>query len=688
MNLITAFAALGVLLVAPNFVFSQAGGEDCSSATVIGSVPFVGQGSTSGANDDYFESCPDVGNLGGAPDHVYQFTNGNAITVIDASLCQAVTNYDSQLYIYEGTCGGNLIGCQEDGCQSPAYTNAYNSTIQGVILQPNTTYYFVIDGYDAGSSGNYQLNIDLVGAPPDSSEIPLVYIETGYQTIPDEPKLSGTMHIIYNGPGVINHATDPYNEYDGTIGIELRGSSSSMFPKKSYGLETRTALDSNLNVSLFGMPAENDWVLHGPYSDKSLLRNELAYYMGSQLTGYSPRTQFCELIIDGVYRGVYLFTEKIKRDPGRVNIARLTPTETFGDDLTGGYIIKIDKLTGGNNDYWTSPYTSNSSNPQPIRFLYHYPKPDSIVPEQRAYIQNYITSFENILNGANYQDPFTGYRSVADINSFVDYFLLAEATRNVDGYRISTFMFKDKESKYGKLRIGPPWDYNIAFGNANYCQGGEFNDWAYQFNDNCSGDPSQVPFWWERLMSDPEFQNRLRCRWDQLRAGPYHTDSIMAHIDSQVMLLQNAQQRNFDRWDVLGNYIWPNNYIGNTYVEEITYLKFWVQNRLNWMDQNLPTGSGDCTFLSTAEQEFPELRVFPNPSKGSFYIEFAAYSNQAEVSVMDVNGRLVWEHSFEGASVVTLHTVNIPELSELRAGMYYITLNSGVYKNTVKFVKQ
>lgn len=680
-----------LLILATSFVhclFSQSGGENCASATVIPSLPFVGLGSTSGANDDYFENCPDVANAGGAPDHVYRYTNGNSIQIVDVSLCEAITDYDSQLFVYESICGASPIACQEDGCQSPAYNNAYNSTITNITLQPNTDYYFVIDGYNTGSSGNYQINIDLFdGAVPDSSEIPLVFIQTNGQSIGDEPKISASMHIINNGPGLMNYATDPYNEYDGTIGIEIRGSSSSMFPKKGYGLETRTVLDSNLNVSLFGMPQENDWILHGPYSDKSLIRNELAFYMASHLIGYAPRTQFCELIINDEYRGVYLFMEKIKRDPGRVDIARLTPQEQFGDDLTGGYIVKIDKLTGSNNDYWVSPYSSNSWNPQPIQFLYHYPKPDSITQVQKDYIETYVTSFENALNSPDYQHIFLGYRNLADINSFVDYFIMNEASRNVDGYRISSYMFKDKESKYGKLRVGPAWDYNLGFGNADYCQGGEFNDWAYEFNDNCPWDNSQVPFWWERLITDPEYTNRLRCRWDQLREGPFHTDSILNHIDSMTNLLGDAVERNFNKWDVLDTYVWPNNYVGSTYLEEIQFLKSWIQNRLVWLDQNMPGMGSNCSFLNTPEITLPELRLFPNPFDEYFFFEFVSIEN-TRISVTDVNGREIWRDSYAQSGLISINSQSIPELQLLNSGIYFVSLNTGGQEVTHKIVKR
>ena len=146
---------------------AQAGGEDCATATVISSIPFVGTGSTSAAVDDYQETCPDVGNQGGAKDVVYKYTTGASVEYITLSLCIAGTNYDSQLYVYEGSCSsGTSYACQEDGCQSPAYNNAYNSEIIDLMLQANTDYYIVIDGYSSSQNGNYQLNVDPGVAPP------------------------------------------------------------------------------------------------------------------------------------------------------------------------------------------------------------------------------------------------------------------------------------------------------------------------------------------------------------------------------------------------------------------------------------------------------------------------------------------------------------------------------------------
>ncbi len=176
-----------------------------------------------------------------------------------------------------------------------------------------------------------------------SSNLPIIVIKTDSQEIVDESRIKANMGIINNGEGMINHITDPYNDYSGKISIEIRGSTSQSFLKKSYGFETQYESGENRNVSLINLPEENDWILYAPYSDKTLIRNILAYRLARELGHYAPRTKLCELIVNGEYRGVYVLIEKIKRDKNRVDISELNPDEISGDDVSGGYILKIDK---------------------------------------------------------------------------------------------------------------------------------------------------------------------------------------------------------------------------------------------------------------------------------------------------------------------------------------------------------
>ena len=157
----------------------------------------------------------------------------------------------------------------------------------------------------------------------------------------DDPRIVCDMGIIYNGVGVMNAITDPHNEYNGKISIEYRGSTSqSMFPKKPYALETQLANGDNNNVSILGLPKENDWILYSPYTDKTLMRNVLTFDIGRKMGWYTSRTRYCELVVNGDYRGVYVFMEKLKRDNDRIDIAKLDADDLAGDSLTGGLYCK------------------------------------------------------------------------------------------------------------------------------------------------------------------------------------------------------------------------------------------------------------------------------------------------------------------------------------------------------------
>ncbi len=417
-----------------------------------------------------------------------------------------------------------------------------------------------------------------------TSNLPIVVINTNSQNIMDDPRIICDMGIIDNGFGTVNSINDPFNDYNGKISIEYRGSSSQSFPKKPYALETQDLNGNNNNVSLLGMPIENDWILYAPYSDKALMRNFLTFDLGRKMGHYSPRTVYCELVINGEYKGIYILMEKIKRDNDRVNIAKLDSDDLAGDSLTGGYIIKIDKYTGNGGLDWMSDFPNTGGDPLYIQ--YHYPEATALQPQQLNYIEQYVDSFEYALNGSNFTDTSIGYSKYIDINSFIDFYIINEFAKNIDGYRLSTYMHKDKESKGGKLAMGPFWDFNLAFGNADYCSGGVISGW--EVDGGCG---YNNPFWFERLLDDTLYENKLKCRWEYLRERSFHQDSLFNFIDSLALYLDDAQQRNFQKWNTLGTYVWPNYFVGSTYQQELIFFKTWIGNRLSWIDNNL---GGNC----------------------------------------------------------------------------------------------
>lgn len=520
-----------------------------------------------------------------------------------------------------------------------------------------------------------------------SSDLPIVIINTNGQAIPDEPKIMADMGVIFNGEGQRNDVNDPFNHYDGKIGIEIRGSSSTMFPKKQYAVETRFADQSNRNVSIFGMPEENDWVLYAPYSDKSLIRNALAYHLARKMGRYASRTRFCELILNGDYRGVYVFMEKIKRDDGRVDIATLNPDEISGDDLTGGYIVKIDKLEGQKTDGWYSPFPPWDNSSHRIYYQYHDPDGSELAVEQRRYIRNHIIDFESLMYSSDYNSDDNGYYPWVHMHSFIDYFIVNEIGRNVDGYRLSTFLYKDKDSNDPRLHLGPIWDFNLAFGNANYYDAWSVEGWQVDFAVQSDG--FQIPFYWDKLLADSVFARWLVERWRDLRNTVLSRSQLNATIDSMTTLLQESQQRNFQRWPILGEYIWPNPnpYDKTTYAEEVTYLKDWLRQRTAWMDAHISdyTTALDDGAIASVPERLKLYPNYPNPFNRSTTFTFElSEAMPVRLTIYDAEGKRVFT-LFEKNVAVGKHQItwngNDRANRPVASGVYIAQLTSpGVQK--------
>ncbi|MDZ7371720.1 MAG: CotH kinase family protein, partial [candidate division KSB1 bacterium] len=441
-----------------------------------------------------------------------------------------------------------------------------------------------------------------------SSNLPILVIDTNGKRIVNSPRITARLGVIDNGPGRINHSSDAFTHYDGRIAIELRGSSGlwQKWPKEQYGFETQNPDGSNNNVPLLGLPPENDWILYPPYSDKSLIRNVLAYRLSRDIGRYAPRTRFCELVLNGDYRGVYVLIEKIKRDKNRVNIAKLLPEDNAGDALTGGYIVKIDRRAGEENEGWKSPF--RYSDKGDIEWLYHDPDPYELTRTQKSYIRDYVTAFEKAMMQRDWQQNLDRF---FDLEAFVDYYLLTELANNIDTYTFSTFFYKDRDSRSGRLTIGPIWDINLGFGNADYFVGMNTEGWLLGEKIRVR---DRIPAWLKNIYESPQIQVKIARRWQELRRGPWAEERILGLIDAYVDTLAEAQQRNFQRWPILGQYVWPNAFIGKTYAEEIDYLKTWLIKRGRWMD-------GQLTRIDRQNQGgVLSVDVFPNPSNSRITI--------------------------------------------------------------------
>ena len=391
----------------------------------------------------------------------------------------------------------------------------------------------------------------------DASQYPVLCAAITIETsIVDEPKRPANLVLTANGDEI----------YNGIIGIELRGSTSqSLFPKKQYGLETWDADLDDMDVELAGLPSEEDWILHAPYSDKSLINNVLTYDLARQMGRYASRCRWVALTLNDEFQGIYVLMEKLKRDKNRIDVQKNKNT-----DVTGGWVLKIDKSTGEDGEW-------QFQTPSGVRVGYDYPKLEDASDAQKAYIETYFSDLENALNN----EPPT-YSDFIDVDSWVDYFLLIELTREVDAYRLSAYFSKESGEK---LKAGPVWDLNLGFGNANYCNGASTAGWAFK---NC--EVRQIPWWWPKLLADAPFQAAVRARWAELRESTFSLANINSLIDGYVARLGSETiDANFAKWDVLDTYVWPNPepFRGQTHAMYIDRRKTWIADRIAWIDANL-----------------------------------------------------------------------------------------------------
>jgi len=479
------------------------------------------------------------------------------------------------------------------------------------------------------------------------SNLPVVIINTDQgREIVDDPKIPGIMKIIYRGPGQRNYLNDQTNpaylDYNGRMEIEIRGSSSQERPKKQYSFTTLEADNiTEKNVSLLGMPKENDWILNGMVFDPALIRDYLSYNLSRQIGQYASRTSYCEVVINGVYKGLYVLQEKIKADDNRVNIVKIGIPDITPPALTGGYITKADKTTGGDPVAWTMSSWFGAT----ITYIHELPKPENVLPQQTNYIHNQF----NLLEATAFTgdiSPASGYPSVIDIPSFIDCMIINELGSNADAYTYSAFFHKDRN---GKLRAGPVWDMDLTYGNDLFFWGydrSHTNVWQFSTGDN---DGSRF---WKDLFNNPAYRCYLSKRWNELiqPGQPLNPSVIGTFIDQTVSRISEAVIREYALWGTTG-----------IFQQHIANIKLFVNTRVAWMTSNLGSYS-ECDNVPVPPLVITKINYHPAVSVGfpvSEDLEFIEVTNDGDQTV-DLTGiyfggtGLVYQ--FPGNTVMSPHS--------------------------------
>ena len=411
-----------------------------------------------------------------------------------------------------------------------------------------------------------------------SNDIPLIIIDTERQrSIESRSRsVSARMKIIdsvYNPLGI--------GLYDGAIEIRGRGNSSWGMPKKGYNFDIEN------KTQILDMAPSRQWLLIANFSDKSLMRNYTAYEFSRDLgAAFAPKMRFVDLILNGQYLGTYTIGERVKIDKGRLDFPKINTETTDEYELTGTYVLEINHRGRLRGDEIT--FTSTMVN-RGHHTVWGLAEGDTVVIRQPGahnlsdaayeYIRDYFNEAEDALFGDNFKDPDIGYRAYLDTASFVDWYLVNELYKNVDGdFRLSTFLYKPRGEK---LHMGPVWDFDLGAGNADY-----------RSCDNPEGWYIRTSIWHSRLFEDEAFEREFKDRWNYLKNNGYF-DRFFQRIDDTAEYIRKSAEMNFQRWPILGVYVWPNaSYIQpvwerTTYQSEIDYLKEWLRLRIEWMDSEI-----------------------------------------------------------------------------------------------------
>jgi len=389
-----------------------------------------------------------------------------------------------------------------------------------------------------------------------SSNLPVIVIENFKGgTIGSDPYKNAYMSIYEPGEDKRTKLMDGPT-LSTRIGIKIRGSSTQGRAKKAFTVEARDDFGEDKDISPLAMSEESDWILYAAYNfDRALIRNALIYELSNQVGRYAVRSRFCEVFVNtnggalsyNDYVGVYSFMEKIKRDKNRVNITRISPEDNSEPEVTGGYIFKIDRPDPGDSGF--------SAGSQSIKWV--EPKESEVTSKQSAYVRRYInTMYKNLSHPTKYAD-------YVDPLSWVDHHMLNEFTKNPDGFRLSTYFYKDRNKR---MEYGPIWDFDRTMGCDDDGRAANPVGWS---GDYYYG-------WWGRIIRNKSFKELYAQRWGEVRGNVMTEKNIFSIIDEWEELLREAAERNFTKWRLVNT--------KTGFQLEIKQLKNWISQRLNWMD--------------------------------------------------------------------------------------------------------
>jgi len=419
-------------------------------------------------------------------------------------------------------------------------------------------------------------------------EMPTILIETD-QEITNRIRMAGRITVFTNRSDNA-HISGTMIALQEKASVGVRGSGSSWFKKKSYRIELQDEAGNDKKVEMLGVAPESDWILLACYTDKTFMRDVLSYELWRQMGHWAPQWRYVELFlktnsclspmspenktsppflertIQNGYQGLYVLVENIKRGRNRLDIRRLKPDDNNEPRVTGGYILKRDRMKASETGVTTSIG---------IRLTLEEPKERDITAAQKRWLTDFLNDLERTLLGKSFLDATNGYRRYVDTSSFIDYHWMIEASKNVDGHWFSQFYHKDR---VGPLKAGPVWDWDMAFGNLRYHRSQETNGWrSEQVNGSYYA-------WYGRMFEDEEFLQQYVDRWSKLRSTVLATTNVLSLVDEFSEKIRPAAVRTIQRWFPPSDDKNPNRIPSRRFDLEVQQMRDWIRDRLGWID--------------------------------------------------------------------------------------------------------
>lgn len=403
-----------------------------------------------------------------------------------------------------------------------------------------------------------------------TSSLPLLVLDTFGRNPPVSGRTTAAQLSVFEPVHGRSSLTNPPS-LSTRVGYRVRGSTSADMPQSGFAVEFIDEFNAELPQPLLDLPVDSDWILYAPNAyDPVLIHNPFVHQLSRDLGRYSPRTRFVEMfVVTGTgrlraahYHGLHVLEEKIKIGRHRVNIDRLDAADTTPPAVTGGYLLKVDRL---GPDEGGAHYVGD----RPM--VYVEPKEQTITLPQRApqrrYLDRFLKDFERALDSPDWKDPIKGYRAYVDVDAAIDFHVLEVLSGNVDSLVLSTYWHKPRG---GRIVFGPHWDFDRALGSTD----GRDEDpriW-------CTGQFFTAP-WWDRLFTDVDFWQRWVDRWQDLRQTHFALTNLNRLADTLAAEIREAQPRQYQRWDFRPR--------GGSYEAELEHMKSWLASRLDFIDSQL-----------------------------------------------------------------------------------------------------